>query len=1109
MQEFPLPTRHHDKPERKVLRFLLDRAARLALAAVTLSLSPWFGPNVHAQATSNTQASLLLRDPSLSRTQLAFSFGGFIWTSDRDGGHPLQLTTGGEESKPVFSPDGSQIAFSANFDGTGGVYVIPANGGKPRRLMYHSGDIAAMAWSPDGQSILFTSTRTSFSGRLQQLFTVPAAGGAVSSVPLGAATWASYSGDGTHLAYVPRMVGIGARKRYRGGNTLPVWIVNLSDSTVEATIPRDNSNDFNPMWVGDTVYFLSDRSGPVTLFAYDTRSHRVRQIIENHGLDMKSAAVQGNTIVYEQFGSLHLVDLGSGKEHAVEIKVPGDLPATQPRLRKIDASMIHSADIAPDGRALFSARGEVFSYDAAGQKSADLTNTSDVVERDATWSPDGRSIAYLSDASGEWALHIREADGASPPRKIELGTPPGYFSAPAWSPDSRKVLLTDNRLHVWYVDVATQRMVLVDTDLYASANDLVNPVWSPDSHWIAYCRQTKSFMHTVRVYSLEQGKSYQLTDGMTDATHPVFDKSGEYLYFTASTDDGLTLGFNDMSGAVHPATRNLYAMILRKGGLSRLEAAEKVFVHETPEPMRVAIDTVDIDQRTVALPVPARNYSKVIAGKPGEIYLMEDAFATPAYVEAAAGPFQKVHRLDLRAAKPQIQQLLDGVRSFNVSQDDAKVLYSRRGEWSIAAASAPTDSPVVLPLDRMEAHIDPRAEWRHMFYQTWRDERDFFYDPGLHGVNIAIMEKRYAPFLDNLSSRDDLNYLFAEMLGELSNSHIAATGGDFPPSKHANAGMLGADYQVKDGRYLISRVYRSDTWSPGMRAPMVQAGVQAGEYLLAVNGRDIDTRMDVYGYFEGTAGKPTVIKVGPHADGKDAREVTVTPIGDERGLRRFAWVEDNRLAVDRLSGGRVGYVYVPSTLNDGYKAFNRYYFAQIGKDAVIVDERFNGGGSIPDWIVDSLKRPLLNYWATRDGGTRSEPMEAMFGPKVLLTDSNVLSGGDALAYMFRKSGIGPIVGTRTTGALNAYYGGPNDLLDGGFPADPNWAFYMPDGSWGTVESEGITPDFFVEQEPQAVRRGRDSQLEKAVAVTLDVLKHAPSSSPPPHAPYPNYQKRTP
>jgi len=1055
-------------------------------------------------ARASTQAPVLLRDPSLSRRQIAFSYGGYIWTADRDGSHVKQLTTGGEESKPVFSPDGSQIAFSANFDGTSGVYVMPAVGGKPRRVMYNPADESAMAWTPDGHSILFTSGRAAFNGRVDQLFTVPSSGGAVTPVPLIVATWAAYSPDGTHLAYVPKMIGIAARKRYGGGNTLPIWITNLSDSSVQTSIPRENSSDFNPMWVGNTIYFLSDRNGPVTLFAYDTRSRQVTQVVENRGLDIKSAATAADAIIYEQFGSLHIFNLQSGKEHTISVRVPTDLPMTRPRVRNIDAQMIHRADVASNGSVLFSARGEVFSLDPYGQRAINLTNTMDVVERDAAWSPDGKLIAYLSDESGEWALHIREASGHGQVDKINLDTPPSYFYAPLWSPDSRKIVYTDNRLNVWYVDVKAKGPVLVDTDLFASGYDLINPAWSPDSRWIVYCKQTQSFMHTLRVFSLDRGRSYQLTDGMSDATHPAFDQSGEYLYFTASTDDGPTLGFNDMSAQVHPVTRSVFALVLRKSGVPPTNSGQAASRRENSPPVHVDIDLEDLGQRVSALPVPARNYSGLLTGKAGELYLIEDSFASAGYVDAAAGSFQKVHKLDVATGK--LQQLLDDVSAFYLSSDGDKALYSRHGDWNVAGAANPGDSPTALRLDRMQAHINPRAEWRHMFYQNWRDERDFFYDPGVHGVDIAAIEKRYAPFLQNLSNRDDLNYLFAEMLGELSSSHIAPLGGDSPPSKHTNVGMLGADYEVKEGRYVISRILTSDSWDPGIRAPLTQPGVSVnvGEYLLAVNGRNVDSSIDVYGYFENTAGKQTVIKVGPHADGRESREVTVVPVGRERGLRQFAWIEGNRRRVDELSGGRIAYIYLPNTHADGYKAFNRYYFAQIGKQAAIIDERYNGGGSIADYMIDYLKRPLLNYWWTRDGGVRSEPMEAMFGPKVLLIDSNTLSGGDALAYMFRKSAIGPLVGTRSYGALNSYYGGPNDLLDGSFPNAPNWAFYMPDGSWGTVESEGVAPDFYVELDPQAARQGHDSQLEKAVAVTLDLLKKAPAPVPPEHAPYPNF-----
>ncbi len=1123
--------------EKKILKLMLKTRQLLRVCFSLALLLACVSEITRAQS----EKPLLLRDPAVSKTQVAFSYAGSIWVANRDGSNVRRLTTGGHEREPSFSPDGAQIAFTGDYDGTHGVYVVPVAGGVPRRLTYHPADADVQGWTPDGKRILFSSFRTAFAGGVVQLFTVPVEGGFATQVPLARAAEGSFSPDGARIAYVPNMQWQRAWKRYRGGQTKPIWIANLTDSNVDAKIPRDNSNDFNPMWVGDTIYFLSDRNGPVTLFSYDVKTQQVKQIVKHDGLDIKSASAASDAIVYEQFGALHLLDLKSGNDRALDIRPVADLAEVRPHFLKIEPRRIRSATISPTGaRAVFAVRGEILTVPAEKGDIRNLTNTPDVVERDPDWSPDGKSIAYLSDESGEYALHIRDQNGLGEVRKISLGNPPTFYYSPMWSPDSKKIGYTDKRLNYWYVDIEKKTPVKVDTDTYTDPAHGLQMVWSPDSRWIAYTKQLTSHLHAVFAYSLEQAKSYQLTDGMSDALYPGFDKEGKYLYFTAGTDSALTNGWLDMTSLQRPVSRSVYVIVLKKDLPSPLgpesdeekgKEAEKSAKDQKPDtdkdkgkdkekdkakeekPVTVEIDMEGISQRILALPIPARNYYGLTSGKTGVLFLAEGPAVDPIDFEDG-GPTEKIHKFDFKTRKA--EQILDGVSNFVVSFNGEKMLYAKQNQWTIAPAEKPSEGPLQpgqsgpLKLDSMEIYVDPRAEWKHMYKQVWRDERDFLYDPGLHGLNLEAIEKKYEPFLENISTRDDLNYLFTEMLGNITVGHMFVGGGDLPEPKRVKTGLLGADYSMENGRYRFSRVYNGENWNPKLRAPLTQPGVNihAGDYLLAVNGREVHAPADVYSFFEETAGKQTVLKVGTKADGSGSREVTVVPVDDETPLRNYAWIEDNRRKVDELTGGRVAYVYLPDTYAGGFTNFNRYYFAQVGKDAAIIDERYNGGGDIADYIIDYLRRPLLSYWNMREGKDITTPIEAIFGPKVMVINEMAGSGGDALPWMFRKTNIGPLVGKRTWGGLVGHYTNPADLLDGGFTGTPNLAFYNPNGTWD-VENHGVPPDVETEYDPKAARSGHDSQLEKAVEVAMDLLKKNPPAPAPQHPAFPNYQKSGP
>ena len=1083
------------------------------------------------------EAPLLLQRPTLSQTEIVFGYGGFLWSVPRDGGAARQLTTGGHESDAVFSPDGNWIAFTANYDGNRDVYVIPAAGGEPRRLTWHPGQDGALGWTPDGKRVLFLSDRDAYAD-ITRMYTVPMEGGVAEVLPMWRAFEGGYSPDGEKIAYVPNFQWQQAWKRYRGGQTTPIYIVRLKDLQLEK-VPRENSNDSKPTWFKDKVYFLSDRSGPVTLFSYDPKTKSVKREIENKGLDFKSLAAGPDALVYEQFGGIYLYDPASSKAKQVHITVSADLPDTRPHYVKA-AEQILNAGISPTGaRAAFEAHGEILTAPAEKGDIRNLTRTPGVEDRNPAWSPDGKSIAYFSDESGEYALHIVDQTGLGAVKKINLGNPPSFFYNPLWSPDSKKIAYTDKRLNLWYVEVEKGTPVKVTTELFEDPSSAMNPAWSPDSKWLTYTKFLKNHLHTVFVYSVENGKESQITDGTADSRFPEFDKNGKTLYFASSTDVGLTNAWLDLSSFQHPLTRSIYAVVLKKGDPNPVEPQsdeEKVAAKseekgkeadkskqkdadkgkgkeseskegekkdETPV---VTIDLEGIGQRIVALPIRAANYVLLTPGKTGILYLGEIA-DVPRFEDDA--PLITVSKFDLSTRKT--EPYVGGVSKFAVSANGEKALFKQgpapTSPWIIAAtAAAPKPGEGVVNLGEMEVYVDPRAEWNQMYQEVWRIERDFLYDPNHHGLNIPAAEKEYSVYLAKLGGREDLNYLFTEMLGEITLGHVFIGGGDVPKPKLVKGGLLGTDYKAQNGRYQFARIYSGENWNPDLRAPLTQPGVdvKVGEYLLEVNGKDVRPPAEVYSFFENTAGKQIKIKVGPNPDGKDAREVTVVPVDNEFSLRNRAWEEDNRRRVDELSGGKLAYVHVPDTAVGGYTNFNRFYYAQVGKQGAVIDERYNHGGQIADYIIDQLKRPLRNCAISREGEKFCSPLAQIYGPKSMVINEMSGSGGDALPWMFKQDGVGPLVGTRTWGGLVGIYGYPR-LMDGGGVTAPRVAIYGLHGEW-EVENHGIAPDIEVENDPASVAAGHDPQLEKAVQVTLEALKKNPVVIPD-HPPYPNYHQK--
>jgi tricorn protease len=1137
----------------------------LASILIAAFLSFLNAPKLLAQS-ANQYA--LLRKPTVSKTQIAFSYGGDLWIVDRGGGEAKRLTSDvGIEIDPVFSPDGTMIAFTGEYDGNEDIYVIPAGGGIPKRLTSHPGADQVVGWTRDGQRIVFRSARQSYSG-FTQLYTVGVAGGLPELLPLPMAVEGSYSPDGSHLAYVPftnfreSWQFHRGLKHYRGGTASPIWIAKLSDSSVEK-VPRKDSNDSTPMWIGNKVYFLSDRAGPVNLYVYDTQSKQVTAALPSNGMDIKSASAGPDAIVYEQFGSIHLFEPATGKQNAVNIRVTGDFPAVRPHYVDV-AGKIENANLSPTGaRAVFEARGEILTVPVEHGDIRNLTNTVGVAERDPAWSPDGKWIAYFSDESGEYALHLRPQDGMGEVRKINLGNPPTFFYSPTWSPDSKKIAYSDKRLDLWFLDIEGGKPIHVDTNPYdGGPGSGFDPVWSPDSRWIAYTRQLDSSLRAVFVYGMEDKTVHQVTDGLSDAASVAFDKNGKYLYFIASTDDGPAIA-SSMGAYKVPVTGSTYVVVLQKNVKSPLapqsdeekvtadksagspvdadeckaegeakaggEAAgrserggdkavapnqdekqgdgkDQKGAKENKETPEVKIDFENISQRILALPIPSRNYDLLLAGKTHVLYLLEGPVVND------TGPNARiVHKFDLCTRKT--DKLLDNIGRFIVSASGEKALYEELPPWNPMAADGGGEPPhgtwAIKPVDALgkpseagkpdgklhlesvKVYTDPRAEWQQMFREMGRIERDWFYDPNLHGADLKALMAAYQPYVDNVMSRADLNYIFADMLGEITAQHIYVFGGDRPEVKRVGVGLLGADYTIDHDRYRLAKVYFGENWNPGLRAPLTEPGVNVreGEYLLAVDGREVHGSDEIYSFFLERAGKAVQLKVGSDPGGKDARTVTVVPIADERSLRQREWMEGNRKKVDELSGGKLAYVYVPDTAVNGFTYFNRYYFAQNSKQGAVIDERFNGGGWIADYIVDWLKRPLLMAAMTREGKDNVIP-QVIFGPKVMLINQYAGSGGDALPWMFKKLRTGPLIGTRTWGGLIGIGGYP-PLMDGGRVTAPRWGLYNPDTGEFDVENKGVAPDIEVDLDPALWRQGHDPQLEMGVEVALKELQDHP------------------
>jgi tricorn protease len=1073
----------------------------------------------------------MLTTPAISQTHIAFVYANDLWVADINGKNVRHLTTDlGIETTPAFSPDGSLIAFSAQYDGNTDVYIVPTAGGIPKRLTWHPSPDLVQGFTPDGKAVLFASPRNTYSNRYTQLYTVPLDGGYPEQLKIPYANRAVYSPDGTKIAYNPLYEAFTEWKHYRGGTNSVIWIIKLSDYAVEKVPqPEGRCNDPGPMWIGDKVYFRSDRNGEFNLFSFDTKTKEIKQLTNYKDYPVLSATAGGGKIIFEQAGLLHIYDPQKGQDARLTVGIATDLSELRERYVR-GARWVRNADISPSGaRAVIEFRGEIVTVPAEKGDTRNITNTPDVHERSPVWSPDGKSVAYFSDASGEYELHVRGQDGKGAAKNYKLNGA-GFYDSPLWSPDGQKISFADNSWTLCWIDLKTGVTKKIASEyLYGPGRGRsVYSSWSPDSKWLVYTLNSATYIQKVLVYSLEQDKSFPVTDGLSDVAEPVFDANGKYLYFFASTDAGPVKQWFDLSTADLRSTYSIYTAALTKEAVNPLAkendeekgtpekpAADKS-VPEKPAPAKpeqktaagekakeekpkettpkpadaVKIDFDGLNHRILALPIPAGSYRNLTAGETGQIFYLENAPDIGSAAGAGQAGGASLHKYDFKTRKDEV--ILTGVSGFDLSWDKKKILYAS-GQNLFITALAPKPQPGQgrLNVDAIEVRIEPRAEWKQIFDEAWRINRDYFYAPNMHGADWPAMKKKYEVFLPHLACRNDLNRVIQWMCSELGVGHHRVAGGDsLVQAKTVPVGLLGADYSIENGRYRLKKVYGGLNWNPELRSPLTEPAVdvRAGEYLLSVNGKDIRPPAELFSFFENTAGKIVELTVGANPDGTGFRTVLVVPVENEYALRNRDWVEGNLKKVEKATGGRVAYVYVPNTSTLGFIYFKRYFYPQADKDAIIVDERFNGGGSLADYYIDHLRKPFVSYWAMRYGADLKSPSASIEGPKVMLIDETAGSGGDLLPWMFRKFKLGPLVGKRTWGGLVGTLGFPI-LMDGGGVTAPNLAIWTEDG-W-VVENVGVPPDIEVEQTPADVIAGHDPQLEKAIQVVMEELKKNP------------------
>ena len=1098
-----------------------------------------------AAAAAADDETLLLQDPAISHGQVVFRYADDLWIVGAEGGDARRLTSSpGAEWAPRLSPDGKWLAFTGQYEGNTDVYLMPVAGGAPRRLTWHPGSDTVLAWQPDGKGIIFRSSRASNS-RVAEAFVVDLEGHMPEKLELPKVSHLSVDAKGKRFAYTPVWDAFGSWKRYRGGRTVPVWIFDRKTQAVEV-VPHVNASDTWPCWVGEAVYFASDRDGVMNLYRFRPGEREVEQITRYDDYHVRSLSSDGESVVFEQAGRLHVYDPKTKKVRDLRVVVRADGLTALPRWQEARGS-VRAAGISPNGkRAVFEARGEIVTLPREHGDVRNLSDSPGAHDRDPVWSPDGKQVAWFSDASGEYELVVRDRLGRGEAKSYDLKGG-GFFHRPQWSPDGERILFYDKSNRIAYLTLEGGEVTTVAR--VQGSLGVVHPdvAWSADSKWIAYTdRNERTLYDRIALFELASGETTRLTDDFAVSGNPAFSPDGKYLYFTASINQGpLMMGLNMGTSASRGWDGSVYVAVLQadeenplfpksddaevdedegsgdddkdgdkkgkdgdkkskdgdkkskggdeksKGGDTKSkgdsggkeDAGEEADGDEKELP---AVDLKNLDQRILSLPVDEGRYSNLRCAGEKLLFIEE----TP----------NGDHRLmafdfDEREAK----ELKAEVDFFAVAGDGKSLLVQSGESWSITDADAGDDKS--LAVAAVKLRVEPELEWPQILREVWRIERDYFYDPNMHGVDWDRMWTRWERFLPHVKHRSELTLLIRELIGELSCGHEYVWGGDFPDGPEGvTVGLLGADFVLDGGRYRIERILRGQNWNPGSRAPLTEPGVDAneGDYLIAVNGREIRAGENLYRAFENTAGKQIDLTLSAGSDGKEPRTVSAVPLSGEWDLRFKSWIESNRRRVDELSGGRLAYVYMRDTGGAGRREFDRDFYSQLDREGLILDERYNGGGQVADYVIEVLSRDVMSYWMNRELWLSRSPAGVMEGPKVMIANESAGSGGDWMPWAFQRAGLGPLVGTRTWGGLVGISGYP-PLMDGGAVTAASFGVMDTDGEWA-VENVGVAPDYEVIEYPKAIIAGGDPQLEKAVQLALDALAQAPKQKLPTYHP---------
>ncbi len=1064
---------------------------------------------------AQTDARLIMY-PDVSQDKICFSFGGDLWIVDKTGGLASRLSSPeGTERNAKFSPDGKTIAFNANYDGNFDIYTMPTNGGVPNRVTSHGMADLIQDWYGDGKSILFASSMESGKQRFAQFYKVAVSGGLPEKLPVELGAVAAISDNGEKLAFTDKSLLTRTWKRYRGGMAPDIFIMDLKTLVTE-NINKSIASDELPMWHGNVLYYLSDDGSPKrnNIWKYDLVTKKHSQVTFFKDFDVHYPSKGPSDIVFEAGGKLYLLNLADEKYKEVVISAIGDF-ASLKKTNKSVAGNLGWFQVAPDGnRVLVEARGDLFSLPKEEGFVRNLTKTSGTFERYPAWSPDGKSIAFFSDQTGEYELTILDLESGKTSSNTKLG--PGFRYAIYWSPDSKKVGFIDQTMAMHVVDVKTGNDVVFDKDdnLFEGGLASFSLSWSSDSRYLTYAKSQRNNNSAVYIYDTKLKTNHQVTSGFYSDMMPCFDPEGKYIYFTSNRSFHPYYSSFDNTWTYADATQ-LIALPLRKDVPSPLAmkndtvVIKKVEANEekkeekkeevkskskkneklTPEEPKdtAAVVKIDFDQmekRAVVIPVTAKNLGH-LAAVAGKIIFEKYPSIAASDAETQGGGILMYYDLN---DKKEVT-IMEAVGSYELSSDGSSIaVMTSSGEIGVVTVAEGQKFEKKVPLHEMVMTIDPMQEWKQIFNDTWRLQRDYFYDKDMHGVNWPAMKVQYDKLIDQCVTRSDVNFVLGELIGEINASHTYRGGGDEENAKMKNVGYLGADWAKDNGEFKIKKILRGAPWDTEVISPLDEAGVgvKEGDYILAVNGELLKDFQEPWLAFEGKAGQTVELTYNSTPTMTGAKKQLVKTMGDETRLRNLAWIERNRQIVDKASGGKIGYIFVPSTgVEDGQYELVRMYYGQWDKEGLIIDERFNNGGQIPDRFVELLNKKPLAYFKTRDGKDWQWPPTGNFGPKAMLINGWSGSGGDAFPDYFRKAGLGPLIGTRTWGGLIGISGVPA-LIDGGSVTVPTFRMYDPDGKWFR-EGHGVDPDIEVLEDHEALAKGRDPQLEKAIEVVMKEL----------------------